>query len=215
MYATRLDVMVAFGKATAFEERAARQLEVVQTQSGFQARRLLNSLGCPARYTLLSFWDSREAAREAVRSAATQKFIEANPVPDWATIVRPVEAYEEVHTIEGQASAPGQVPAQVALIDWTLNPGVENAEAFEQSRKEFFELHRQHNPGLLRHRLLRYLGGGGRYLVVNATTGREAMLAAFRHPEIKRYIDAHPTSAYASTPPTFDACEPVRVAVPA
>lgn len=215
MYATRVDLMVAFGKAAAFEERSAQQLDLIQPQPGFQARRLLNSLGCPARYTVLSFWDSREAARDAVRSTAIQKFVEANPVPDWVTMTRPVEAYEQVHTIEGQASAPGQVPGQAVLIDWTLNPGIENAEAFEQSRKEIFELHRQHNPGLLRHRLLRYLGGGGRYLVVNATTGREAMLAAFKHPEIQPYAQAHPHSAYAPAAPTIDVCEPVRVAVPA
>jgi heme-degrading monooxygenase HmoA len=215
MYATRVDIMVAFGKAEAFEERANRQLDVIQTQPGFQARRLLNSLGCPAKYIQVTYWDSREAAREAVRSAATLSFLEANPPVEWATLVRPVEAYEEVHTIEGQSSAPGQAPAQVTLIDWTLNPGIENAEAFERSRKAIFEQHRQHNPGLLRHRLLRYLGGGGRYLVVNATTGREAMLAAFKHPEIQPVLAAHPASAYASTPPTMEVCEPVRVAVPA
>jgi heme-degrading monooxygenase HmoA len=215
MYATRIEVMVAFGKAEAFEERAARQTDVLQSLDGFQARRVLNSLGCPAKYTLLSFWESREAARAGARSSAMRDFVEANPPPEWGTIVRPVEAYEEVHTVEGSASAPGQIPGQVTLVDWTLSPGIDVAEAFEQSRRGLFELQQQHNPGLLRHRLLRYLGAPGRYLAINAVTEYDAMLAAFRQPEIERYLREHPASRYAPGPPQAEHFEPVRVAVPA
>jgi quinol monooxygenase YgiN len=213
MYATRIDVMVGMGKAGAFEERTARLTDVMEKLDGFLARRVLNSLGCPAKYTLLAFWEGREKALASARSAAMQAFVEANPIPDWATLVRPVEAYEQVHLVEGQAQA--DTPGQVTLIEWTLHPGLETSEAFEQSRKEIFELHRQHNPGLLRHRLLRYLGGPGRYLVLNAVTDREAMIAAFRNPEIRRSIDEHPATKYAPAPPVVEHFEPVRVAVPA
>src|SRR5215204_3994604 len=151
MYATRVEVMVPFGKADAFEERAVRQGDVLQRLDGFRARRVLNALGCPAKYALLTFWESREAARVAVRGAAIRSFLEASPQPDWGTIVRPVEAYDETFTVEGQAQ--GQTPGQVTLIDWTLTPGQDIAEAFEQSRRNLFELHRLHNPGFLRCRL--------------------------------------------------------------
>jgi len=39
MYATRVEVMVPFGKADAFEERAVRQGDVLQRLDGFRARR--------------------------------------------------------------------------------------------------------------------------------------------------------------------------------
>jgi heme-degrading monooxygenase HmoA len=213
MYATRIDVTVAFGKAAAFEERMARQNEVLHALAGFQARRVLNSLGYPAKYTVLSLWDSREAARAGVRSTAMQAYVEANPQPAWGTITRPVEAYEEVHTVEGQAQ--GQTPGLVTLIDWTLHPGPDTAEAFEQSRRELFELQRQHNPGLVRHRLLRFLGAPGRYLVTNAATSQAAMRQAFRHPEIQRYAQEHPTTMYAPAPNVVEFFEPIRVPVPA
>jgi heme-degrading monooxygenase HmoA len=211
MYATRVDVMVAAGKAGAFEERAAWMNEAMERLDGFQVRRVLNSLGCPAKYTLLAFWENREAARAGVRGAVMQAYFEANPIPEWGTIIRPVEAYEEVHLIEGQTQV--DTPGQVTLVEWTLNPGWQTAEAFEQSRKDLFELQRQHNPGLLRHRLLRYLGGPGRYLALNAVTDWEAMLAAFRHPEIQRFNEDHPATNYAATPPAIEHFEPVRVAV--
>jgi heme-degrading monooxygenase HmoA len=213
MYATRSEGTVAAGKAAAYEERVARQADVLQRLPGFQARRVLNSLGCPTKYTVINFWESREAARSGMRSAPIQAFLEADPPPSWFTLTRPVEAFEQVHTIEGQAQ--GQTPGQVTLIDWTLHRGLETAEAFEQSRRELFELHRQHNPGLVRHRLLRYLGGPGRYLAINAVTGREAMLAAFRQPDIQRYLREHPETAYALAPSVVESFEPVRVAVPA
>jgi heme-degrading monooxygenase HmoA len=212
MYATRVEVMVAAGKAGAFEERATRMNEAMEKLDGFQVRRVLNSLGCPAKYTMLAFWESREAARTGMRSAPMQAYFEANPMPEWGTIIRPVEAYEEVHLIEGQAQ--GDTPGQVTLIEWTLLPGWQTAEAFEQSRKDLFELQRQHHPGLLRHRLLRYLGGPGRYLVLNAVTSREAMLAAFRQPEIQQFNEEHPATKYAATPPAVEHFEPIRVAVP-
>jgi len=124
-----------------------------------------------------------------------------------------VEAYDETFTVEGQAQ--GQTPGQVTLIDWTLTPGQDIAEAFEQSRRNLFELHRLHNPGFLRCRLLRYLGAPGRYLVVVASTGRETMLQAFRHPEIQRYVQDHGIARYAPAAPVVEVFEPVRVAVPA
>jgi heme-degrading monooxygenase HmoA len=212
MYATRIEGTVAAGKAVAHEERVARQTEVLQRLPGFQARRVLSSLGCPAKYTMITFWESREAARSGMRSAPIQASFEADPTPIWLTLTRPVEAFEQIHSIEGQAV--GQTPGQVTLVEWTLHRGLETAEAFEQSRRELFELHRQHNPGLVRHRLLRYLGGPGRYLVINAVTGREAMLAAFRQPDIQRYLREHPETVYAPAPSMVESFEPVRVAVP-
>lgn len=212
MYATRIDVMVGMGKAGAFEERTARLTEAMEKLDGFQVRRVLNSLGCPAKYTLFAFWESREKARAAARDAATQSFIEANPISAWATPMRAVEAYEQVHLVEGETQA--DIPGQVTLIEWTLHPGLETSEAFEQSRKDLFEIQRQHNPGFLRHRLLRYLGGPGRYLVLNAVTNRDAMATAFRNPEIRRFIDEHPTSKYAPASPVVEHFEPLRVAVP-
>jgi heme-degrading monooxygenase HmoA len=203
---------VAFGKAQAFEERSARFNEVLETQPGFQARRILSSLGCPANYTMIVFWDSREAQQAATRSAAVQAYIEANPPVPWATVIRPVEAYEEVHTTEGQQQG---TPGQVTLIDWTLHPGMETGDAFEASRREYAALLREHHLGLFRFRLLRYLGAPNRYLAITASTNREAIREALRQPEIQRFNEAHPWSKYAPAPPVLEAHEPVRVAVPA
>ena len=69
----------------------------------------------------------------------------------------------------------------------------------------------RHNPGFIRHRLLRFLGSPGRYLVINALANLDALRAATRVPEIAHFTEAHPASMYAATPPTVEFYEPLRL----
>ena len=68
MYATRTEVIVAPGKALAWEAFWARVSELGKAQQGFQVATLLNSLSYPAKYVFHTLWDSREAGRAFTKS---------------------------------------------------------------------------------------------------------------------------------------------------
>jgi heme-degrading monooxygenase HmoA len=211
VYATRQSIMVAPGKFDAVEARIKGISALQQAQPGFNVRRVLQSLGYPAKITILTYWDSRDAARAAIRSRAFTDWLAANPADGLTTSSIPVEAYDVVHEVTGSA-ATDKTPGHVTLVEWTLNPGLANAEAFEQSRRDAFALQVRHNPGFIRHRLLRFLGSPGRYLVINANVSLDALREAMRVPDIARFTEAHPASTYAATPPVIEAYEPLRIA---
>jgi len=213
MYVTRQEVEIQGVRLAEFEERQARFKEMVQSIKGCEGRRVLRSQGHPARFAILGLWQSFDDADAAVRGPV-RDFIEKNPMPAWVTPVRPVEAYEQVHEIAA-SGAQGVVPGHVILVDWTLSGGPGSAPSFEASRKEIFALHQQQSRGFLRHRLMRFLGNGNQYLVVNAWTSIEASRAAFQSAAAQALVQKYPASAFSSIQPSAQICAPVRVAVPA
>jgi quinol monooxygenase YgiN len=214
MYVTRQEVEIQGLHIDEFETRTAQLTEAMQKLSGFEARRVLRSQGHPTRYTILGYWQSFDTADAAFRGEAMKSWFEQNPQPSWATSLRSPEAYEQVHEIVA-AGAQGTTPGHINLVDWTLNPGPGNGPAFEASRKEIFTVHQQQSQGFLRHRLLRFLGGGGRYLVVNAWTSQEAALAAFQSPASQAIIQKYPAGTFASAPTVINTYRPMRVPVTA
>jgi heme-degrading monooxygenase HmoA len=209
-YVTRQEVELQGLRFGEFEARQGRLNEVFQTIAGFEARRVLRSLGYPARYTVLGYWQSFAAADAAARGATLRGWFEQHPQPAWVAAVRPTEAYEQVHEVAGRTTA-GTVPGFVRLNDWTFT----NAGAFASSRRELSEFFAQNAEGFFHHRLLRFLGGGGRYLVLYAWTSLEASDAAHRMPEVQAILAKTPMSMYANAPSTTAEYAPVPVTVPA
>lgn len=209
-YVTRQEVELQGLRFGEFEERQGRLNEVFRTIAGFEARRVLRSLGYPAHYTILGYWQSFAAADAAARGERLGGWFEQNPQPAWATAVRPTEAYEQVHEVAGSRAA-GAVPGFVRMNDWTFT----NAAVFAASRKELSEFFAQNADGFLRHRLLRFLGGGGRYLVLYAWTSLDASDAGHRIPQAQAILAKTPVSSYANAPSVTAEYAPVPVSVPA
>jgi heme-degrading monooxygenase HmoA len=209
-YVTRQEVELQGLRFDEFEERQGQVNEVFRAHAGFEERRVLRSLGYPARYTLLTYWQSFAEADAAARGATLRGWFEQNPQPAWAAALGPVEAYEKVHEVAGRGAAV-TVPGLVRLNDWTFtNPAV-----FAASRKELSEFFAQNAEGFLRHRLLRFLGGGGRYLVIYAWTSLEAADAAHHTSEAQAILAKTPAALYATSPSSTAEYAPVTVAVPA
>jgi heme-degrading monooxygenase HmoA len=208
MYATRTELMVAPGKARAWEAFWAKVSELGKAQQGFQAGMLLNSLSYPAKYVSLTLWESREAGRAFAKSEAFSALFQATSVQELATLGRPQEAYEVLMRVAGE----GQ-PAYAGLVDWTLDPQPDNAASFERTRKEIFELRKQYVPGFVANGLGRLLGHQYRYQVVQFYSTMDALSSAVlgsQIPQIQALIEAHPNSKFASTPVSGDRYEVVR-----
>jgi heme-degrading monooxygenase HmoA len=208
MYATRTEVMVVPGKALAWEGFWAKVSELGKAQQGFQAGTLLNSLSYPAKYVSLTLWESREAGRAFAKSEGFGALFQAHAVQELATLGRPQEAYDVLMRVmsEGQS-------AYASLIDWTLDPEADNAESFERTRKEIFELRKQYVRGFVANGLGRLLGHPYRYQVVQFYSTMDALDSAVlgsQIPQIQAVIEAHPNSKYASTPVSGDRYEVVR-----
>src|SRR5687768_637868 len=136
MYMTRIEYSVMGGRVAEFEAGQAQYGEVLRQQPGFQQLVMLNSLGYPAKYTLLVRWESRDAHRAWSRSDAFQDFAKEHPFrnDELYTRSRPLEAYEVVLEVVNE----GQQEAYVSLIDTIIDVRPGNATYFESSRKELF-----------------------------------------------------------------------------
>ena len=212
MYATRTEVMVAPGKARAWEAFWAKVSELGKAQPGFQAGTLLNSLSYPAKYVFLTLWESREAGRAFAKGEAFSALFQANAVQELATLGRPQEAYDVLIRVMGEGQS-----AYALLIDWTIDPGPDNAASFERTRKEIFELRKRYVPGFVGNGLGRLLGHAYRYQLVQFYSTMEALrsaVAGSQIPQIQAFMEAHPNSEHASTPPSgaegFEVYEVVR-----
>jgi heme-degrading monooxygenase HmoA len=208
MYATRTELMVAPGKARAWEAFWAKVSELGKAQQGFQAGMLLNSLSYPAKYVSLTLWESREAGRAFAKSEAFSALFQATSVQELATLGRPQEAYDVLMRVmsEGQSAYAG-------LVDWTLDPQPDNAASFERTRKEIFELRKKYVSGFVANGLGRLLGHQYRYQVVQFYSTMDALSSAVlgsQIPQIQALIEAHPNSKFASTPVSGDRYEVVR-----
>jgi heme-degrading monooxygenase HmoA len=208
MYAIRTEVMVVAGKARAWEAWWARLGAMNKTQPGFQEGTLLNSLSYPAKYVFLMRWESREARQAWTKGEAFNAFVEANPPQALVTPGRPQEAYDVLFRVTGE----GQ-PAYVSLVDWTLDPRPGNAASFERTRQEVFALRKQYVPGFVFNGLGRLFGHQSRYQVLQAYSTLEALRdtnVGSPIPQLQAFVGAHPSSAYASTPPNAEGYEVVQ-----
>jgi heme-degrading monooxygenase HmoA len=204
-YVSRTDVMTLARRAADYEAWAMRYCEVLKNQKGFVARIVANSLGQPAKYTALLVWESREAARNAVRGAEVDAFFKANSFEGLATVTRPIEAYENILSVVADTAPLGSF---YVLAEWNLDWGKQSA--FETRCQEVFELRKKIGGGFYTNRLRRYLGNLTKYLINTTYKDRESITAALAHPELQEFNRTHPNSSYASTPPIIEAYELIQ-----
>jgi heme-degrading monooxygenase HmoA len=196
------------GKVRAFEAWWGKLGALAKAQQGFQSGTLLNSLSYPAKYVFLMRWENREARQAWSKSEAFSAFFQANPPQALATPGRPQEAYDVLLRVTGE----GQ-PAYAGLVDWALDPRLDNTASFERTRKEIFELRKQYIPGFVSNGFGRLLGHPYRYSVVQFYSTMEALQAAnpsSQIPQLAAFMRAHPFSEHASTPPSGEGYEVVQ-----
>jgi len=121
---------------------------------------------------------------------------------------------EKAYRIEYRVTLKGLGQAAYAgLVDWTLDPRPGNATSFERSRQEIFELRKQHVSGFVLNGLGRLFGHHYRYQVVQFYSTMDALQAASPGspiPQLQAFGEAHPPSAYASTPLSAEVYEVVQ-----
>ena len=187
---------MTLAKLGEFLEQNARLADQTKAAKGFQARALLQSLSYPQRFSALSYWRCREDYMTWATAPARRAFDQINPNNGLFTAVAPQDAYEDVHEVCGAGEW-----GDAMVVEWTVNPGPANTEAFEKSRKEHFELQKKEAQGFVEHKFYRAAGNPLRYLVVNRWTSREAQRAAARMPLVEEFNRAHPTTDYGVATP--------------
>ncbi len=210
MYVTRIELMAMPGRARELQAFTARVFDILKDQPGYLRGGLANSLGTPAKYSAITLWESQAAGETALRREAFQTFLAANPPTAFATIARPLEAFEVVHRVQDR---PVTEAGHIGLVDITIDPM--RAPAFENVSKELLDLIRRVGHGLISATLARWLSGGGRYLAVIVSTDREAAQRTFNAPEVQAWFQAHPLSEFGGAETAEDACAVVQVVVPA
>ena len=208
MYAIRTEVMVVPGKVRAWEAWWAQLSALGKAQPGFQEGMLLNSLSYPAKYVFLMRWESREARQAWSKGEVFSAFFQANPAQGLGTLGRPQEAYDVLFRVTGEGQA-----AYISLVDWALDPQPDNAVRFERTRQELFELRKQYVPGFVANGLGRLFGHQHRYQVVQFYSTMDALRAASPGspiPQFQAFMEAHPFSEHASTPPSAEVYEVVQ-----
>ncbi len=203
-YVTRTDITVAIFRADEYLAWSQKYSDTSKAIKGFQRRTVANALGYPAQYSIFNRWESRAAARDGINGPEMQAFVKANPADGVFSLMRPVMAYEIVVAV----ADPPRVGGYTWLSEWTIDDG--KATAFEQSRQEMFEVGVKIGNGFVGGRLLRFLGGGDRYLLGWQYNSWEEVRAVSAMPEVRAWFDAHPRANYASAAPVGQAFEVVQ-----
>jgi heme-degrading monooxygenase HmoA len=199
MYLLRTEFQVPAGNAAQFEARQTELGKLRTGQPGYLGQSFLHSYGDPRRYVNNSRWENVEAAWAFAKSDALASYIKSG-TPGLATITRQ-DGYESVFEVDAE---PMQDPGTCEiLVDWTINLGA--AADFEQSRRELFELRKQHSKGFRSNRLRRHAGNGSQYLILQMYSDITAGRAAQSAPEIRAFAQAHPSSRYAAAPNSGEA----------
>lgn len=84
--------------------------------------------------------------------------------------------------------------------EWQLTSPAHVA-AFEESRRQLFELRRRHLASFVFDWLLQRLDHAGEYLVLGLYGDEEGLRLDDEHPEIHRFTRDHPPASYAATAP--------------
>lgn len=211
MYVTMTQTMTVAGRAADYEARQARLQDFVKTQPGFQAGVLSNSLGNPGKYSGLTRWESREAARNYRMSEAFKTFRQANPLEGLSTPVRPMEAYEVIHAVGAPRAG---LRGFSTTAEWTITPGGANGEAFQRTRKDLIDLRHKHSKGIVLSRLFRFLGNRNRYVIATVCDTLENLDNLGVAPELQAFAQAHRFSDYAEARPVVERWEILRTVTP-
>lgn len=206
MHVVRTETAVAAGRAAAYLAVFDALVEGLKQHPGFVGTGLGNSTAYPGKYTALIRFENREAAGAWGMSPVFTAWADAHPRGGIGAATRPIEGYELIEEVRGPAEI-----RYAIFVDWTLNAGPGNAQAFEDSRRELFALRKRLYPELGLQRLLRFLGPGNRYLVMGGASEPFGPLSRRTPEEVQRFLDAHPYTAYAPTPPGSEMYDAVRV----
>lgn len=198
MYLVRTEATVVPGGAAEFEAMARELGELRKKTSPGSGQTLLRSYGRPSTYTIVGRYESFQAARDFTTGEAFTKFAKSAPTGLF-TSSRPQEGYFGV--LEVNASLPRESVNCEIWVDWQIE--LSKAVAFEESRKQLFELMKQHQEGYASARLRRHAGSPTRYLVIRMYTDYEAAMAAPAQ-EIVAFARAKPADAFGSIQPTTD-----------
>ena len=161
MYAMRTEVMIVPGEGRAFEAWWAQFSDLAKAQRGFQTGRIVTFPQLSAQICLPHALGEPGSATGLGPRPGVQRFLQAHPPQLLGTWAGPQEAYDVLFRVTGE----GQ-PAYAGLVDWTLDPRPGNAARFERSRKEIFELRKQHVSGFVLNGLGRVFDHEYRYQVV-------------------------------------------------
>jgi hypothetical protein len=208
MYIVRSEGMVTPGRRAEYTAWLDRLFEFLQGRPGLQAVTVTNSAGYPGKFTGITRWDTKSAFLTMIGSAGWAQFLEHNPTEVLIAPTRPVDAWEAIQFQRGPANLGTLISAEVALDQ---RPGV--TRAFEQRCRTLLDLVQQHGRGVVVTTLLRFLGGGGRYLVGYGFITAEDAQATFEHPEIARFRAENPLSAFTTQPVSIDVADVVKTAV--
>jgi quinol monooxygenase YgiN len=206
VYGIRRDITVSPADLGEFEALNKEVNDLARNHPGFVSAVLLESAGYPGRFTRLSNWESRGAARAFIRTpelAALAKRIQALSAP-----VQPAEGYEVIDLVR----EPGQ--AGIAAINtWTVSPS--KAEAFEESRKALFQQRRKEVRGIATQGLARSLANPARYFVYISFLSEDDLTAYVTSPRMQEFIRTQAYREYADAPPTGEMLDMVLALVPA
>lgn len=204
MYALKVQSNVPPIFREAYAARLRATFDFQARMPGFREARNLQSLGYPTRYTTLAYYDSREAVDAIYYSKEFREVTLATPL-EGVTVIGTAEAFE----VEIDVTAPGGTSdiTQVALAELQVAPGIPEAE-FVKVRSELFPLLQRHDTNLRRSRLLRFLGGGGRYVAVHANSGATDLPTLRTMPEVAAFYARYPDTKYLSAPPAAELFRP-------
>ena len=201
MYLTRLEVMVQPGATADYEEFFRKIAEFRKGKPGVHGQTLLRSYAYPGKYTVVSRWETVEAAWELQKTDAYRKVLQGNP--GGASGGRPQEGYEDVFNINADNRQDAQEYTCEVLHDYEVDSALK-APAFEKNRREAGELHRKHVPGFGSFRLRHSMGTPTKYLGIVIWKDRESASAG-PVAEIQKFLGEHSSRQFLRTPQTVEA----------
>lgn len=206
MYAVKSVFQVSPTDRESFVAAMRQQQDYLEKQPGFHVRRTLRSRGYRDKYTTLTYWESAAAA-EAVVFGTDYLEIARSTASVGAKRFGFVEAFDVMVDL-GREAASGEV-TEVVLAELAMAPAVREAD-FAKVREDLFRVLQAHEPALVRSRLLRFLGGGGRYIAVHAFTGQQRSVIELQElPEVAAFYRQYPNSTYLKSEPAAESFTPV------
>jgi heme-degrading monooxygenase HmoA len=199
---TQLSVAPGFNGE--FEDLVKRLADTRNGRSGYLGQTFLHSYDNPTKYAVTSRWENVQACWDFYRSEAFAEFMKSAPAGIFTGFEQ--RGYESVFEVDADGIDPATIVADCELlVDWSIDLRPANAAAFEQSRREIFELRKHRAPGFISNRLRRSAGVATKYLILQICKDVASARAGLAVPELAEFAAAHPYSLYASTPPTAEA----------
>lgn len=188
MYLPLFNDSVVAGKSAEYEAKTGQMFAILKNQPGFVSARLNLLLGLPHRYQTLHRWEDREAYRRFALNRAVQEQIEEIGLGGICSAASPVAAYDLIHFV---VAGPGDYISRIYL---TIESGKQ--AAFEQSRKELFELQRINSAGFAHHGLYRYLGNQNDYMIGLVNLSLDGIRSLDHDPDVRRFVEENPLTHF-------------------